>query len=180
PINQCPPGGLEGVTILSKITGRPVLPLNPDNGTEGPMTVAVIDEAWCIGCTLCLKVCPTDAILGSNKVMHTVIEAACTGCDLCLPVCPVDCIEMVPISDEHTGWSAWSPALAQQARQRYEARQLRLIEEDKQQASRQQSKAEMKLADLATHTRFDADKEMARKRAIIEAALAKAKTRQKS
>ena len=90
PINQCPPGGLEGVSVLSKITGRPLLPLNPDNGTEGPMTVAVIDEAWCIGCTLCLKVCPTDAILGSNKVMHTVIEAACTGCDLCLPVCPVD------------------------------------------------------------------------------------------
>ena len=157
PINQCPPGGLEGVTILSKITGRPVLPLNPDNGTEGPMTVAVIDEAWCIGCTLCLKVCPTDAILGSNKVMHTVIEAACTGCDLCLPVCPVDCIEMVPISDERTGWSAWSPALAQQARQRYEARQLRLLEEPAQE-----------------------DKEMPSKQAMIAAALAKAKARQKS
>jgi electron transport complex protein RnfB len=193
PINQCPPGGLEGVAVLSKITGRPALPLNPDNGTEGPMTVAVIDEAWCIGCTLCIKACPTDAILGSNKVMHTVIEAACTGCDLCLPVCPVDCIEMVPISKERTGWSAWSPELALQARKRYEARQLRLIDEDKQHASRQQSKAEMKLADLATHTRFDADpitgqamssadadKEMARKRAIIEAALAKAKARQKS
>jgi electron transport complex protein RnfB len=157
PINQCPPGGLEGVTVLSKITGRPVLPLNPDNGTEGPMTVAVIDEAWCIGCTLCLKVCPTDAILGSNKVMHTVIEAACTGCDLCLPVCPVDCIEMVPISDERTGWSAWSPALAQQARQRYEARQLRLLEEPAQE-----------------------DKEVPSKQAMIAAALAKAKARQKS
>jgi electron transport complex protein RnfB len=157
------------------------------------MTVAVIDEAWCIGCTLCIKVCPTDAILGSNKVMHTVIEAACTGCDLCLPVCPVDCIEMVPISNERTGWSAWSAELAQQARKRYEARHLRLIEEDKEHASRQQSKAEMKLADLEAHTRFDADpatglsmssenadKEMARKRAIIEAALAKAKARQKS
>ena len=156
PINQCPPGGLEGVTVLSKITGRPVLPLNPDNGTEGPMTVAVIDEAWCIGCTLCLKVCPTDAILGSNKVMHTVIEAACTGCDLCLPVCPVDCIEMVPISNERTGWSAWSPALAQQARQRYEARQLRLLEEQAQD-----------------------DKEVPTKQAMIAAALAKAKARQK-
>ena len=193
PINQCPPGGLEGVAVLSKITGRPALPLNPENGREGPMNVAVIDEAWCIGCTLCIKVCPTDAILGSNKVMHTVIEAVCTGCDLCLPVCPVDCIEMVPVSNEHTGWSAWSPELAQQARQRYEARQLRLIEEDKQHANRQQTKAEMKLADLSTHTRIDsdpltgqamssenADKEMARKRAIIEAALAKAKARQKS
>ena len=157
PINQCPPGGLEGVTVLSKITGRPALPLNPDNGTEGPMTVAVIDEAWCIGCTLCLKVCPTDAILGSNKVMHTVIEAACTGCDLCLPVCPVDCIEMVPISDERTGWSAWSQALAQQARQRYEARQLRLLEEPAQE-----------------------DKEVPSKQAMIAAALAKAKARQQS
>jgi electron transport complex protein RnfB len=157
PINQCPPGGLEGVTVLSKITGRPALPLNPENGTEGPMTVAVIDEAWCIGCTLCLKVCPTDAILGSNKVMHTVIEAACTGCDLCLPVCPVDCIEMIPISDERTGWSAWSPALAQQARQRYEARQLRLLEEPAQE-----------------------DKEVPSKQAMISAALAKAKARQKS
>ncbi len=157
PINQCPPGGLEGVVVLSKITGRPALPLNPDNGTEGPMTVAVIDEAWCIGCTLCLKVCPTDAILGSNKVMHTVIEAACTGCDLCLPVCPVDCIEMVPISDERTGWSAWSPALAQQARQRYEARRLRLLEEPVQE-----------------------DKEVPSKQAMIAAALAKAKARQKS
>jgi electron transport complex protein RnfB len=157
PINQCPPGGLEGVTVLSKITGRPLLPLNPENGREGPMTVAVIDEAWCIGCTLCLKVCPTDAILGSNKVMHTVIEAACTGCDLCLPVCPVDCIEMVPISDERTGWSAWSPALAQQARQRYEARRLRLLEEPAQE-----------------------DKEVPSKQAMIAAALAKAKARQKS
>ena len=157
PINQCPPGGLEGVAVLSKITGRPSLPLNPDNGTEGPMTVAVIDEAWCIGCTLCLKVCPTDAILGSNKVMHTVIEAACTGCDLCLPVCPVDCIEMVPISNERTGWSAWSPELAQQARKRYEARQLRVLAEP-----------------------IEEDTEKISKQAIIEAALAKAKARQKS
>jgi electron transport complex protein RnfB len=191
PINQCPPGGIEGIALLANITGLPTLPLNPDNGIEGPMTVAVIDEAWCIGCTLCIKACPTDAIFGSNKVMHTVIESACTGCDLCLPVCPVDCIEMVPVSNERTGWSAWSSVLAQQARVRYEGRQLRLVEEEKLHASRQQSKAEMKLADLATHTRIatdpatgqalssaNADTEMARKRAIIEAALAKAKARQ--
>ena len=157
PINQCPPGGLEGIAVLSQITGRPALPLNPDNGTEGPMTVAVIDEAWCIGCTLCIKACPTDAILGSNKVMHTVIEAACTGCDLCLPVCPVDCIEMVPVSNERTGWSAWSAELALQARQRYEARQLRLLQEPAQE-----------------------DKEVPSKQDMIAAALVKAKARQKS
>ena len=180
PINQCPPGGSEGVAILARLTGQPALPLNPENGPEGPMTVAVIDEAWCIGCTLCIKACPTDAILGSNKVMHTVIESACTGCDLCLPVCPVDCIEMVPVSGDQTGWAAWSPKLASQARQRYEARQVRMVHEEHEQAAQREAKAVMKLADLETHTHVtaDAETEMARKRAIIEAALAKAKARQ--
>ena len=180
PINQCPPGGAEGVAILARLTGQPVLPLNAENGLEGPMTVAVIDEAWCIGCTLCIKACPTDAILGSNKVMHTVIEAACTGGDLCLPVCPVDCIEMVPVSGDQTGWAAWSSEQALQARQRYESRQIRLVQEDQEHARGLEANAAMKLADLATHTHVtkDAEKEMARKRAIIEAALAKAKARQ--
>ena len=94
-INQCPPGGAEGVARLARLTGLPALPLNPDFGTEAPRTVAVIDEAWCIGCTLCIKACPTDAIVGSNKLMHTVIEPYCTGCELCLPVCPVDCIAQI-------------------------------------------------------------------------------------
>ena len=156
-INQCPPGGAAGIAVLAQLTHQASLPLNPEHGVEAPMTVAVIDEAWCIGCTLCIKACPTDAILGSNKVMHTVIEAVCTGCDLCLPVCPVDCIEMVPISGDKTAWAAWSPELAAQARQRYEARQHRLAIEEREQAE---------------------DKEMARKRAIIEAAMAKAKARQ--
>ena len=180
PINQCPPGGAEGVAVLARLTGKPVQPLNLEHGLEGPMTVAVIDEAWCIGCTLCIKACPTDAILGSNKVMHTVIESACTGCDLCLPVCPVDCIEMVPISGDKTGWAAWSAELATQARVRYEARQIRLLKEEQEHAVRQEAKAAMKLADLETHTHAaeDPDKEMARKRAIIEAAMAKAKARQ--
>ena len=192
PINQCPPGGSKGIAVLAKLTQQAPVPLNPEHGVEAPMTVAVIDEAWCIGCTLCIKACPTDAILGSNKVMHTVIEAVCTGCDLCLPVCPVDCIEMVPVSGDKTAWAAWSPELATQARQRYEARQHRLIIEEREQAARLEAKAAMKLADLETHTRpleatadttsdLDAaSKEMARKRAIIEAAMAKAKARQKT
>ena len=192
PINQCPPGGSKGIAVLAKLTQQAPVPLNPEHGVEAPMTVAVIDEAWCIGCTLCIKACPTDAILGSNKVMHTVIEAVCTGCDLCLPVCPVDCIEMVPVSGDKTAWAAWSPELATQARQRYEARQLRQIIEEREQAARLEAKAAMKLADLETHTRpleaasdttsdqDAASKEMARKRAIIEAAMAKAKARQKT
>ncbi|OAD85745.1 ferredoxin [Comamonas thiooxydans] len=118
-INQCPPGGQEGVRRLATITGRPELSLNAENGLEAPRTLAVIDEAWCIGCTLCIKACPTDAILGANKRMHTVIAEHCTGCELCIPVCPVDCIELVNASGEATGWSAWSAAQAEHARNRY-------------------------------------------------------------
>ena len=125
PVNQCPPGGVEGVRRLAAITGQPALPLNPANGAEGPRAVAVIDEAWCIGCTLCLDACPTDAIFGSNKLMHTVIEPHCTGCELCLPVCPVDCIAMVNVSGTDTGWAAWSGQQAGHALVRYQAHRAR-------------------------------------------------------
>ena len=125
PINQCPPGGQGGVTRLAGITRRDPLPLNPAFGLEAPRSVALIDESWCIGCTLCIKACPTDAIVGANKLMHTVIETYCTGCALCLPPCPVDCIEMVPVSGVATGWSAWSPEQATQARLRYQFHQKR-------------------------------------------------------
>ena len=74
-IHQCPPGGAEGVRRLAALTGLPEQPLSAEHGTEGPRTLAVIDEAWCIGCTLCIAACPVDAIIGTNKHMHTVIEA---------------------------------------------------------------------------------------------------------
>ena len=125
-INQCPPGGQEGVQRLAALTGRPALPLNPANGEEAPRLLARIDEHWCIGCTLCIKACPTDAILGANKRMHTILADACTGCELCLPVCPVDCIELDNASGTATGWAAWSPAQAEQARERYQKRSKRL------------------------------------------------------
>ena len=118
-INQCPPGGEEGVARLAHLTGRPVVPLNPVHGVESIRFEAVIDEAWCIGCTLCLKACPVDCIVGAPKLMHTVIEADCTGCELCLPACPVDCISMRAIPGGQTGWLAWSAAQATQARDRY-------------------------------------------------------------
>jgi Na+-translocating ferredoxin:NAD+ oxidoreductase subunit B len=73
-----------------------VVPLNPQNGVEGPLLVAWIDEERCIGCARCLAPCPVDAIVGAQKYLHTVIAERCTGCELCLPPCPVDCIEMRP------------------------------------------------------------------------------------
>lgn len=118
-INQCSPGGAEGIERLSRITGQAIQSLNPENGIEGPRSVAFIDENWCIGCTLCIDVCPTDAIIGGNKLMHTVIEPHCTGCELCIPVCPVDCIELENVTGERTGWAAWSQAEADSALKRY-------------------------------------------------------------
>ena len=124
-INQCPPGGAEGIRRLAAITGRSFLPLDPAHGVESPRAVAIIDEAWCIGCTLCIAACPTDAIMGSNKLMHTVIETYCTGCELCIPVCPVDCILLENVTAAATGWSAWLPGQADGARERYASRQSR-------------------------------------------------------
>jgi len=178
-INQCPPGGSEGVVRLAALTGQPVVPLNPENGLEGPRTIAIIDEAWCIGCTLCVAVCPTDAIVGANKRMHTVVENYCTGCELCIPACPVDCISLEPIDINLSGWASWPQALADLARQRYDARTARLKRETTEHDERLQAKALEKLADLPTHTKgAEHAPEIARKRAIIEAALAKAKARQ--
>ncbi|MFZ5568335.1 MAG: electron transport complex subunit RsxB [Pseudomonadota bacterium] len=176
-INQCPPGGAEGVARLAALTGQPALPLNPAFGSEGPMTVAVIDEDWCIGCTLCLKVCPTDAILGANKRMHTVIESYCTGCELCIPVCPVDCIRMENVSGERTGWAAWSPQQAETARQRYDFHVLRLQRDEAEHALRLEAKAQAKLADLPAHSQHTDPAVLDRKRAVIEAALARARAR---
>ena len=178
-INQCPPGGTEGVERLALLTGKPVIPLNPDNGLEGPRTTAIIDEAWCIGCTLCIAVCPTDAIVGANKRMHTVIENYCTGCELCIPACPVDCISLEPIDVNLSGWASWPQSLADLARQRYELRAARLQREALEHDQRLQAKAIQKLADLPAHTKgTEQAVEVDRKRAIIEAALTKAKARQ--
>jgi electron transport complex protein RnfB len=103
-INQCPPGGEAGVRALADLLGREPKPLNPDNGEEAARTVVVIDEARCIGCTLCIQACPVDAIIGAAKLMHTVIESECTGCDLCLPPCPVDCIDRVTPTPRFEDW----------------------------------------------------------------------------
>ncbi len=103
-INQCPPGGEEGVKALADLLGVEAKPLNVELGPEKPKRLAVIDEQKCIGCTLCIQACPVDAILGAAKFMHTVIAWECTGCELCLPPCPVDCISMEPLPQTLADW----------------------------------------------------------------------------
>ena len=95
-INQCPPGGSPTIASLAALLHREILPLNPENGIEGPTLVAFVDEDRCIGCVKCLPPCPVDAILGARRQTHTVIAELCTGCELCIAPCPVDCIIMMP------------------------------------------------------------------------------------
>jgi electron transport complex protein RnfB len=155
-VNRCPPGGHAGIERLARLSGRPILALEPACGREGPRALAVIDETQCIGCALCLKACPVDAIVGAAKRMHTVIDDLCTGCELCLPVCPVDCIALVDASGSRTGWEAWSEAQARTARARY-ARH----------SARRQSQPSAVPAEATPGT--------ASKQAIIAAALARAR-----
>jgi electron transport complex protein RnfB len=178
-INQCPPGGIEGVRRLSALTGRPVIPINPANGVERPRPVAYIDESLCIGCTLCIQACPVDAIIGAAKQMHNILPSLCTGCDLCVAPCPVDCISMIPVTDSRTGWDAWSQEQADAARARHDFRTERLRREKEENDARLAAKAIEKMRAVtaeATNTPEElAEKE--RKRAIIAAAMERARQR---
>ncbi|HPR06638.1 MAG TPA: electron transport complex subunit RsxB [Denitromonas sp.] len=110
-INQCPPGGEEGIRHLADLLGREFKPLDEEHGVEKPKSVAVIDEQTCIGCTLCIQACPVDAIVGAAKQMHTIVEAECTGCELCIAPCPVDCITMEPLKENVKTWKWKYPVI---------------------------------------------------------------------
>ncbi len=177
PINQCPPGGTEGVQRLAALTSQPTTALNPQFGVEQERTVAFIDEDWCIGCTLCIKACPVDAIIGSNKHMHTIIEDTCTGCELCIPACPVDCIEIEIATPGQTGWQAWSAPLADQALDRYELHTSKANKSLRQRAKKQLSALQDKLTDLPNHSRITDPAILSQKRSMVQAAMDKARAK---
>ena len=187
--NQCPPGGEEGVARLAKLLGKPVIPINPANGVERARPVAFIDEQLCIGCTLCMQACPVDAIVGAPKQMHTIVKDQCTGCDLCVAPCPVDCIAMIPVTGEATGWDAWSQQQANEARVRHDRRLARQAAE----RSAAEARAAARRAAASTQAQAEArgvaaaqtpgaqpasapaDEAEAKKKAIIQAALERAR-----
>lgn len=142
-INQCPPGGDEGVHALAAITGLKYVPLNPAHGAYQPHVVAVIDEAQCIGCTICIQKCPVDAIAGAAKVMHTVIADECTGCELCVAPCPVDCIALVAMPSAHPAMTDKKSAAAI-ARARHHARLARLSRQAEERIRRKSAPAASK------------------------------------
>lgn len=141
-INQCPPGGSEGIAKLAILLDRAPIPLNPDNGVEKSRTLARIIEADCIGCTKCIQVCPVDAIVGANKLMHTVIADDCTGCERCVPACPVDCIVLEPMPMAQAN----DPVHADAARTHFQRREARVA------AQHAQREAELASRKAEVHT----------------------------
>jgi len=167
-INQCPPGGQEGIEKLAQLLDVAPKPLNTLHGfPRTDKVVAWIDEQLCIGCTFCIRACPVDAIVGAGKQMHTVIAAECTGCELCIAPCPMDCISLVPVDENRH--DAGKKQAADNVRTRYQFRLLRLERE------KQAGKAESKLKPVvpAEKNLTTADE---RKRAIVQAALQRAAT----
>lgn len=172
-INRCPPGGAEGIRRLARLLGRAELPLDPACGHEQPRRIAWIDPALCIGCTKCIVACPVDAIIGAPRRMHTVIDALCTGCDLCVPPCPVDCIAMREVEPA----APWRDDDARAARARHDARRARLARRHAERDQRLAQRAARKLAAFDAQAVDGGDDAARRKRAVIEAALERARSR---
>jgi electron transport complex protein RnfB len=159
--NRCPPGGEQTAAALARLLARAPLALDPSRGEPGPHAVARIDEAVCIGCTLCIAACPVDAIVGAAKLMHTVLADRCTGCALCLPPCPVNCIALLPAQRQ------WTPADADSARRHHADHRARR----ERRASR---RGTPKASPEATP---GSDPARARRQAAVAAALARARAR---
>lgn len=203
-INQCPPGGEQGIRTLATLLGREFKPLSSLHGVESPKTVAIIDEEICIGCTLCIQACPVDAIVGAAKQMHTIIADHCTGCELCLPPCPVDCIRMEPNASHIEKQETKYPAIplldyyyqaknelsqhgkrkqaANAARERYKFHQFR----EARDAVEKSNKLAVRSSAARDHVKHDLEEtntptgvpEAASKKALIAAAIARARMQQ--
>lgn len=133
-INKCPPGGLNTLNALAEIFNIDPTPFVAEvSANTRTASLAVIREADCIGCTKCISACPVDAIIGSGKLMHTIVSQECTGCELCVEPCPVDCIDLIELPQ--------AQFVRNKAQARFNARNKRLNSQ-KAQAQQKHKQAE--------------------------------------
>ena len=153
PIDRCLPGGVETLLELANYCNKESDPYIISMKKKAkPASIAFIREEECIGCTKCAQVCPTHAIIGASKLMHTVIVNACTGCELCLPPCPVDCIDIKiipPLAPNE------KKQKAQQWLRRYKKKQKRL---DRDKTKQRYKHQKAKLIHISKQTTLEARK----------------------
>lgn len=170
PLNRCPPGGVETLQQLGAVLGQNIEPWRESvANAQKPAQTAQIREADCIGCTKCIQACPTDAILGASKQMHSVLAAACTGCELCVPVCPMDCIDLLPLQPFTTEEKKQRASVF---RDRFEARTARLA---RTQETSLRAHQEQKL-----QTGLNPQETKVARQAAIQAALARVREKNKA
>ena len=109
PVTMCPPGGR---ALAEQLAAKLGVDIDLSDMEDEAAALAMVHEETCIGCTRCFKVCPTDAIMGAPKQIHTVFKAACTGCKACIDVCPTECLQMHDIEETLSTWHWPKPALA--------------------------------------------------------------------
>ena len=163
-IDRCPPGGTNTLNALGELLQVDATPYAETLLSKyRTPSVAVIDEDLCIGCVKCIKACPVDAIVGSAKLMHTVIKGECSGCELCVPACPMDCISMQSLPPRSR---REQQQCATQWRERHTAHKARLARQQQEQ-QQQYENAKLNQAKEQRHT----------KQAAIAAAIARSKAK---
>ena len=90
----------DSVTQASAAAGRAGILMAKGSVTVEAITSRIqLDK--CVGCGLCTKVCPYNAIsVDKEKKKAEVVEAACAGCGTCGAECPFGAIEMRHFTDE--------------------------------------------------------------------------------
>ena len=99
--DKCEPGGPQTQNHIKAL----LLNHNYQPNEQTKMhEIADIVREECIGCTICIKVCPVDAIVGARHMIHKVLEDQCNGCELCIDECPVNCMSMIKADQKNWVW----------------------------------------------------------------------------
>ena len=112
--NKCEPGGTETEAQIKSILSNQSFNL-PKQIKQHQIADIVREE--CIGCTICIKVCPVDAIIGARHMIHKVLESQCNGCELCIDQCPVNCMSMIQTKGQ-ISWT-WPSMQSEQSKKNY-------------------------------------------------------------